>query len=235
MKRIAVCIGLVCTLATPANAQNFQCANHWNINAIQQSLENRIRTGSKNGSLTPAEVSRLQTQFNRINDLEGRLRKGGLNSAERDRLDNQLDDLSAEIYRDSHNGTFLGPRPWGWIHTPAHRPRGWDDRRWNSVRWDDRKWDGRYNINRREDELSARVKHGERDGSLSHEEARELRHESRSIEKAEERRRADGNLSANDRRALDRRMDNMSREIHQERHDQGRHDEGRHGHGHHHD
>src|SRR5262245_2191047 len=122
MKRIAVFVGLVCTLVAPANAQNWgsQYSNHWNINAIQASLQNRIKNGSRNGSLTPSEVSRLQAQSDKINDLERRLRQGGLNSAERNRLDNQLDNLSSEIYKESHNGNFLGGRPWGWVHNPNY-------------------------------------------------------------------------------------------------------------------
>ena len=227
MKRIALFVGLLCTLAAPANAQSWspQCADHWNINAIQQSLQNRIRIGAQNGSLNRNEVARLQAQFDRINDLERQLRRGGLNSGERNRLDNELDNLSANIYRESHDGDFLGARPWGWIHTPSHRPRGWDDRRWNSTRWDDRRWEGnRYNIDERESNLDKRISDGRRDGSLTGEESRHLRNQEEKVEREEDKRRADGRLSSHDREVLDKRMDNLSKHIHKERHDKDRHD-----------
>ncbi len=221
MKRVAILFGLISILAAPANAQNWhpQCSSHWNINKIQQSLQERIRVGTQSGRLTRSEVARLQAQFDRINDLESRMRRGGLNPAERDRLDDELDKLSADIYRETRDGEFLGGHPWGWIHTPTYRPRGWDDRRWNSTDWDDRRRDNRYNVNQRQDNLADRIQGGRRDGSLTRQEAQKLRNQAERIERVEDRKRADGRLSARDRKQLDKHMDKLDRKIQKERHD----------------
>src|SRR4030095_3561803 len=123
---------------------------------IQQELQNPIRIGAQNGSLDRREVARLQAQYDRIEDLERRLRRGGLTVAERMRLDQELDRLSADIYRESRDGNFLVSSPWGWINTPSFRPRGWDERRWTSTNWDNRfndnnRWDNRWSNNRGND------------------------------------------------------------------------------------
>lgn len=226
MKRAAILLGLVSILAAPANAQNWnsQYSSHWNINKIQQSLQERIRIGSQSGRLTRSEVARLQSQYDRINDLERRLRRGGLSAAERNRLDDALDRLSSEIYKETRDGEFLGGRPWGWIHTPNYRPRGWDDRRWNSTHWDDSRWDGKRrdygaSIDRRQDNLDDRITAGRRDGSLTRKEAQRLRQQSNRIERLEDQRAADGRISAHDREKLDKHMDNLDRKIDKNRHD----------------
>jgi hypothetical protein len=279
MKRVAIVFALMSTLAGPAFAQqwNPMYSNHWNINSIQQHLQNRIRMGAANGSLDRREVAKLQDQYNRINDLERRLRQDGLTYDERMRLDQELDKLSADIYRESRDGNFLGNSPWGWINTPAFRPRGWDERRWCSTNWDNRwhnsdQWnnnwrnDNQWANNRGNDNwwnnnqwannrgndnwwnnnqwannrgndnrgnnngstnngidqmqrsLATRIRSGRKDGSLSADEATQLRDKFRNIERQEDRFRS-GGFNANERQQLSNSMNRLSREIRRERHD----------------
>ena len=247
MKRVAIVVALLSTLAGPAFAQqwNPMYSNHWNINSILQNLQDRIRMGAANGSLDRREVDGLQDRYDRLSDLERRLQRDGLSYDERMRLDREIDKLSADIYRESRDGNFLGNSPWGWINTPAFRPRGWDERRscntnwdtrwnnynqsndnwWNRNQWDNR-WSSLNNNNRFDDNridqlqrsLAERIRHGSKDGSLSADEASQLRNRFRDIERQEQRFRS-GGFTANEREQLDNRLNRLNRDISRERHD----------------
>ncbi|HEY9786846.1 MAG TPA: hypothetical protein V6D17_15760 [Candidatus Obscuribacterales bacterium] len=229
MKRLALLVGLVSALWAPALAHDGQhgCFDHWNINNIQTYLQQRIRLGAANGSLTPSECAALQNRYNRIAELERCLRKGGLSYAERARLDNELDALSAAIYRESHDGNFLGLHPWSWINTATYRPAGWDQARWARVKWDRRPgdWDGDKsfddrNINSKQQNLSRRIKHGYKDGSLDAHELDKLQDNYSKIARQEALLRSTGGgLSYEERRKLDKKMDRLNKKVYKDRHD----------------
>jgi hypothetical protein len=67
------------------------------IDARQEQIAFRIDQGERNGQLTPREVYRLRTEFNRIGRLEARYRWNGLSSWERADLDRRLDMLTSEV------------------------------------------------------------------------------------------------------------------------------------------
>src|SRR5258708_9054320 len=84
-----------------------QTGRHWrrgNINARQENQQDRIAQGINNGTLTPAEAARLESQEARINALEARLREDGLTSSDRARLERDLNRERRNIFRAKHDG-----------------------------------------------------------------------------------------------------------------------------------
>lgn len=74
-------------------------------------------------------------------------------------------------------------------------------------------------INQRQYEQYERIDQGVRSGELTREEAQTLRAEQRAISREERAYRADGVLSAGERRELQRELDEASRNIYEEKHD----------------
>ncbi len=95
---------IMIVMGISASAQTGRCHRGGNINARQERQQDRIARGIKNGSLTPAEAARLESQEKRINALEAKLRQGGLTPAERARLERDLNIESRRIYRQEHDG-----------------------------------------------------------------------------------------------------------------------------------
>lgn len=77
---------------------------------------------------------------------------------------------------------------------------------------------GGYNLNQRQDRLNDRIVIGLRNGSLTRNEASQLRGESREIARIEARYRV-GGLSNWERADLDRRFDRLDRQIARQTHD----------------
>lgn len=74
-------------------------------------------------------------------------------------------------------------------------------------------------VNGRQNVQHDRIQRGVRNGDLTRGEATRLRGEARSVRREERAFRADGNLSAGERRHLNRDLNRLSRDIHQQRHD----------------
>lgn len=77
-------------------------------------------------------------------------------------------------------------------------------------------------INARQGMQQHRIQQGVREGDLTRGEARQLRGETRSVRQEERAFRADGNLSGGERWHLNRDLNRVSRDIHQQRHDDQR-------------
>jgi hypothetical protein len=75
------------------------------INVTQAQLQARITAGISSGKLTRQEAAKLQAKLSRINTLEARLRSTGnrLSFGERQRLNNQLSQLNAQITREMND------------------------------------------------------------------------------------------------------------------------------------
>jgi len=77
---------------------------------IQERKENqqdRIAQGIKSGQLTPGETKNLETKEAGLNKEERDMRAaddGHLTAADREKLNNQQNHLSNQIYNDKHNG-----------------------------------------------------------------------------------------------------------------------------------
>jgi hypothetical protein len=80
-----------------------------NINAREARQQKRIAEGIENGSLTPRETARLERNETKVNQLEAKLRQGGLSNSERGRLERDLNKTSGEIYRQKHDAQGRKP------------------------------------------------------------------------------------------------------------------------------
>lgn len=74
------------------------------VNQRQENQEDRIQQGVRSGELTKRETFTLAQKEKRLAHLEKRLKKdGSLTAAERTRLHKELNELSAEIYKQKHD------------------------------------------------------------------------------------------------------------------------------------
>ncbi len=100
---ILATVAVLFVAGTTASAQTGRNCHRGNINGRQERQQDRIARGIDNGSLTPAEASRIEAQEGRINGLESRLRENGLTPVERARLERDLNRESQNIYRQEHD------------------------------------------------------------------------------------------------------------------------------------
>lgn len=193
--QLLITLAVSMLLALPAGAQS--------INNIQAEEQARINAGLRDGSLTQMEAARLQARANHIADVEGRLRATGghLSFSERQRLSNELNSLSNQIYRERHDNqrSLAYRQPFGG------------------------------NINRREAREQWRIDQGIRDGSLNQKEAWRLEHKFDRVNAEEARMRASGGgLNYFEREKLNHDLNHLNKDIHHDRHDYDRHDYDRH-------
>lgn len=73
------------------------------INQRQARIEARINQGIRSGALNRNEAVRIRAQLRQLQTLEGRYRRGGLSSWERQDLDRRFDQLSARVYNQKHD------------------------------------------------------------------------------------------------------------------------------------
>lgn len=74
-------------------------------------------------------------------------------------------------------------------------------------------------INHRQHHQHARIHNGVQSGELNRREATRLRAEQRGIRRTERRAKADGTVTRQERRRIDRRQDMASRDIYRQKHD----------------
>lgn len=80
------------------------------VKAREENQQDRIAQGIRSGELTPHEAQLLEKKEARLHRLEHRLKSDGtLTKADRERLQHQLDKLSAEIYALKHNDRTVPP------------------------------------------------------------------------------------------------------------------------------
>lgn len=77
-------------------------------------------------------------------------------------------------------------------------------------------------INQRQQNQSARIRAGKRDGSLTRHEVKQLRKQQRRIKRLERHFRSDGRFTKVERRQIQKRLDRASRNIRAQRHDSER-------------
>ena len=166
--------------------------NWQSIDQRQDNLYRRIDQGVRSGDLTRSEADRLRRDFAALNRLEAQYRMSG--------------GLSLTERRD------LDRR----FDQLAARIR--DERRDNDERYTD--W---RSINQRQADLYARIDAGVRSGDLSSYEASRLRRDFAQLNDMEYQYRRTGNgLTADERRDLDSRFDQLSARIRYERSDYDR-------------
>lgn len=184
---------------------DLQPAQAWKygVNNRQQRQQNRIQTGALNGNLTPKETQRLTNQQNALAAQEARFRASGsgLNNWERAKLQREQNQLSQNIYRQSNDrqGNNLPPL----VNPPTYNPPGRP---------------GLYNVNQGQVNQQQRINQGIQSGELTPQEAQRLSNQQQKFAATEAAMRQDG-LTLKERRKLDRIQDNMSRNIHNQKHD----------------
>ncbi|HIA53370.1 MAG TPA: hypothetical protein EYN91_14990 [Candidatus Melainabacteria bacterium] len=141
MKRLALsllAVATVAAIASPAQAQNWlnlPSFQHWNLNSLVSNEQSRINAGRANGSLTPEEATRLQNRLNDINALKFQLSRDGLSPSDRATIDQQLDQLSQDVFRESNDRQMLGNNPWAWSRNYTPNNSNWRYGHWDNGRW----------------------------------------------------------------------------------------------------
>jgi len=94
---------LVAILGTALSAGTIATASAATVNGRESHEQARIRQGIKNGELTRREAVRLEKEQAKIRVDERFLRRNGLTSNERARLQNELNRANKDIYRQKHD------------------------------------------------------------------------------------------------------------------------------------
>lgn len=120
---LAVAVGSLAFSATARADENSPVdPGHPRVTEVQkrqESEQDRIGNGVKNGSLTPGEAARLERQESRIEQHKAKdmaAHDGHLTKPEERRLNRQENRASRDIHRAKHNVRTVG--------TPATKPSG---------------------------------------------------------------------------------------------------------------
>ena len=158
----------------------------------------RIKAGVKDGSLTKREAGRLIRQQRRIGVARTRMASDGkLTPKERARLQLRQNRASRSIFKERHDAEGkMGPLP-----DPKKRDPG---------------------VNARQRKQRRRIAQGIRSGSLTKEEAKTLIAKERELGKLERELKSDGVLTAEERKQLHTQLNDLSKLIYGEKHDDER-------------
>lgn len=164
------------------------------VNARQHRQHHRIEHGVRSGELTRRETARLAAEQRAIRAEERRYRADGtLTPAERADLRRDLDRASRDIHRQKHDAQ---DRPAAAVRDPG--------------------------VNVRQHNQRERIGQGARSGELTREETRTLAQEQRAIRQEERAYKSDGALTKDERKDLHQDLNQASRNIYEEKHDEER-------------
>jgi hypothetical protein len=163
------------------------------VNARQHNQRARVQQGVRSGELTRRETRQVAEGQRDIRQLERAYKSDGtLTGAERRDLHHEQNQASREIYQQKHDAQ---ERP---AVAPAMRDPG---------------------VNQRQANQTARIADGVKTGQLTHEEAQGLRTERRDIRQTEQGYKADGTLTGDERQDLHQQLNDQSKDIYEEKHD----------------
>jgi len=174
----------------PAMAQG---TNTPRIDRAQQTNSHRIQQGLASGYITPSEAQALYRRDREMTQRERRFKADGrVSPQERQKLRADVASLSADVDRMMRNRT-VAPRA-GHAGNPAHSGQtpGIDNRKFN---------------------ISQRIYEGERSGRIDRHEARRLHDRQREIARQEARYKADGRVTPQERRQLQRELAALSDQV----------------------
>jgi hypothetical protein len=164
------------------------------VNARQASQRARVQQGVKSGELTRRETRKVVEEQRDVRQLERAYKSDGtLTARERADLHHEQNQASRSIYRQKHDAQDRPAVP------PAVRDPG---------------------VNQRQANQTGRIMQGVRTGELTRDEATELRTERRDIRQLEQGYKSDGTLTKGERKDLHQQLNQQSREIHEEKHDE---------------
>jgi hypothetical protein len=227
MKRLALsllAIAAVAAMASPAQAQNWlnlPSFQHWNLNSLVSNEQSRINAGRANGSLTPEEANRLQRRLDDINALKWQLSRDGVSRADQQLIDQQLDQLSQDVYRESNDRQSLGSKPWGWSQNYTPNNSNWCYGHWDNGKWVSKNNWNQYNNWRSKNWHNEWNRHGDgKPGAgLTSQEQYKLNKERAQLQDSRARMAADGHLSSKERRQLEKRESKMYQKESRDRRD----------------
>jgi hypothetical protein len=160
------------------------------VNARQANHRERIHQGVRSGELTRRETRNAAEDQRDIRQLERAYKSDGkLTGRERADLHHEQNQASRALYRNKHDAQ----------DRPA-APRG-------------------PGVDRREFNQTGRIMQGVRTGELTREEATELRGEQKDIRMQELGYKSDGAYTREERKDLHQELNQQSKEIYQEKHD----------------
>jgi hypothetical protein len=196
MMRVLIAMTMLALTALgPATAGADQRGTHDpRVNARQQSQRERIQQGVRSGELTRRETHNAREDQRDIRQLERAYKSDGkLTGGERRDLNHEQNQASRELYRDKHDAQERAPAA---VADPL--------------------------INKRQAEQSRRVGQGIGSGELTRSEAQELRGEAHDIRDLERQYKSDHVLTEAERADLNQQLNQNSREINEEKHDEER-------------
>ena len=163
------------------------------VNGRRYNQQGRISQGISSGQLTPGETRNLE---NRESNLNGEIHNdraangGTLTPQERQQVNHQQNADSRAIYNDKHNGA-----------TEHYGDNEVGDRRYNQQQ---------------------RIANGVKDGQLSPSETAKLEHQQQNINHhvAADREANGGKLTPEERKNINQRQNNASKNIHEEKHNE---------------
>ncbi len=162
------------------------------IDNLQNNQKNRIAQGVYSGELTANEAWRLGRQQRRTFKKEHRFKAdGNFNRSERAIIHHDLAHSSNNIYKQKHDRQTQGQHRWG-KKVPT--------------------------INKRQKQQRKRIKQGVSSGSLTHREAKNLRHQQARIHHKKRRFKADGNFSKRERLKIHKKQNRASKNIYRKKH-----------------
>jgi len=161
------------------------------VNGRQHQQRERIQQGVASGELTRRETGKLAEEQRDIRQLERAYKSDGtLTGAERRDLQHEQNQASRDIYQQKHDAQ---DRPPAAVRDPG--------------------------VNERQANQTARIAQGVKSGELTRDEAQDLRTERRDIRDLEQTYKSDGSLTRDERRDLQQQLNQQSREIYEEKHD----------------
>lgn len=194
MKSTITVAMMVALALSAAAAQADAATRDPRVNARQDNQRERIQQGVRSGELTRHEARNVAEDQRDIRQLERAYKSDGeLTAAERLDLHHEQNQASREIYREKHDGQ---DRP---AVSPAVRDPG---------------------VNQRQADQTGRIVQGVKSGELTHAEAQELRTERKDIRELEQGYKSDGTLTKDERTDLHQQLNQQSREIYEEKHDE---------------
>ena len=165
------------------------------VNARQRAQRKRINQGARSGELTRDEAKSLRGEQKTVREEERAYKADGkLTPAERKDLHQDLNKNSKDIYQQKHDGET---RPGAALHPGARTPA----------------------VNARERVQHGRIAEGVRSGEFTRDEAVKLRQEQRAIRTEKRAYKADGKVTAAERKDLHQDLNAASKDIYQEKHD----------------
>jgi len=179
-----------------AQAPNYG-TNDPGVQQRMQNQESRIDRGVKSGQLIPKEAGKLEAEQAKIQQTEQRMKSDGqLTPAERQKLQRMENKASRDIYNQKHDAQRVNVGQGGAGGNAIDS-----------------------NIQQRMQNQERRIQQGVATGQLTPKEAGRLEAREAKIRQDEARMKADGKLTAKERKKLNRELDNESERIYKQKHD----------------